>query len=173
MRKWWKSWTELSKFRLHWNKECLDFSSISILVNGSPSKEFKPTRGLTQGDPIALFLFLIVAQGLSSLVNKVTRKELFSRLKVGAKKVEIKLLQFADDTLILCDSNIQNICVVKAMLKCFEIYFGLRINFFKRKIGVLGMDRNMLEMFSKFPLLHYKYSFCLSWITYYLLGNSF
>jgi len=95
----------------------MESSSISILVNGSPSKKFKSTRGLRQGDPIALFLFLIVAQGLSGLVNQATRKELFSGLKVGAKKVEVNILQFADDTLIMCDSNIQNIRVV--MLRAF------------------------------------------------------
>jgi len=114
---------------VHWIKECLESSSISILVNGSPSKEFKPTRGLRKGNPIASFLFLIVAQGLSGLVNQAARKELFSRPKVGAKNVEAKLLQFADDPLILCESNIQNIRVVKAMLRLFEICFGLRINF--------------------------------------------
>jgi len=35
---------------------------MSILVNGSPTKEFIPTRGLRQGNPMALFLFLVVAE---------------------------------------------------------------------------------------------------------------
>ncbi|XP_068487111.1 uncharacterized protein [Phaseolus vulgaris] len=134
---------------MFWIKECLKSSSISILVNGSPSKEFKPTRGLRQGDPIAPFLFLIVVQGLLGLMNQTAIKELLSELKVIAKKVEVKLLPFANDTLILCELNIQNIRFVKARLRLSEICSRLRINFFKSKIGALGVDRNVLEMFSE------------------------
>jgi len=47
----------------------------------------------------------------------------------------------------MCDLNIQNIRVVKAMLRLFEIFSRLSINFFKRKIGAIGVDRNVLEMF--------------------------
>ena len=63
--------------------------------------------------------------------------------------MEVKLLQFVDDTLIMCDSNIQNICVVKPMLRFFEICYGFRINFFKSKISALGLDINVLKMFSE------------------------
>jgi len=76
-------------------------------------------------------------------------RKLFSRLKVGDNNVEVKLLQFMDDTLFLCDSNIQNIHSIKVMLRCFEICFGLRVNFFKRKIGVVGVNRIMLDSFSE------------------------
>ena len=42
-----------------WINNCLKSSSISVLVNGSPTVEFKPKNGLRQGDPLAHFLFLI------------------------------------------------------------------------------------------------------------------
>jgi len=47
----------------------------------------------------------------------------------------------------MCDLNIQNIRVVKAMLRLLEICSRLSINFFKRKIGAIGVDRNVLDMF--------------------------
>jgi len=31
-------------------KNCLESSSISVLVNGNPTIEFKPKKGLRQGD---------------------------------------------------------------------------------------------------------------------------
>ena len=82
---------------VQWIRAFLESATVSVLVNGSPTKEFKPTRGLGQGDLMAPFLFMIVAQGLAGLVKQAKRKNLLSGIKVGDKKVEVNLLQFVDD----------------------------------------------------------------------------
>ena len=33
-----------------WVKGCMVSSTVSVLINGSPTEEFKPSRGLRQGD---------------------------------------------------------------------------------------------------------------------------
>jgi len=137
---------------IQWIRACLESATISVLVKGSPTKEFKPSRGLRQGDSIAPFLFLIVAQGLAGLVKQATRKNLFKGLKVRDKKVEVNLLQFADDTLFVCESNVQNITCIKAMLRCFELSSSLRVNFHKSKIGAIGVDKYEVKTYS--DILH-------------------
>jgi len=137
---------------IQWIKACLESATVSVLVNGSPTKEFKPTRGLRQGDPMAPFLFLIVAQGLARLVNQATRKNFLSGIKVGDKKVEVNLLQFAADTLFVCEPNVQNIKCIKAILRCFKLSSGLKVNFYKSKIGAIGVDRYEVKMYSE--ILH-------------------
>jgi len=38
---------------ISWIRGCMESSTVSVLVNGSPTEEFKPSRGLRQGDPLA------------------------------------------------------------------------------------------------------------------------
>jgi len=56
-------------------------ATISVFVNGSPTKQFNPTRALRQDDPIPPFLFLIVAQGLSGMVKQAVRNNVILRWK--------------------------------------------------------------------------------------------
>jgi len=79
---------------------------VSVLVNGSPTLEFKPTIGLRQGDPLAPFLFLIVAEGLDGLVRQVLKMNLLKGVKVGREEVEACMLQFADETLFIFEDSI-------------------------------------------------------------------
>jgi len=86
-----------------------------VLVNGSPTEEFTPSRGLRQGDPLAPFLFLVVAEGLAGLVRQASRHNMLKGVKVG-RGIECSMLQFADDTLFMCEDSFSNIFSIKTIL---------------------------------------------------------
>ncbi|XP_071695539.1 uncharacterized mitochondrial protein AtMg01250-like [Rutidosis leptorrhynchoides] len=84
---------------IKWINSCLKSTTISILVNGSPTDEFSLSRGVRQGDPLSPFLFIIAEEGLNILAKAAIEKGLFKGLKVGANNVNVSHLQYADDTI--------------------------------------------------------------------------
>ena len=118
---------------------------MSVLVNGSPTSEFYPKRGLRQGDPLAPFLFLIVAEGLAGAVRKAIEQNLVESLEVGVQKVKVNMLQYADDTLFLCKANFKYVCNLKVILHYFELASSLKVNFSKSRIGGVGVDHTVIQ----------------------------
>ncbi|GKB25703.1 RNA-directed DNA polymerase, eukaryota, reverse transcriptase zinc-binding domain protein, partial [Tanacetum coccineum] len=54
-----------------WIRNCLISSKGSVIVNGSPTKEFQFHRGLKQGDPLFSFLFILIMQSLHISMQRV------------------------------------------------------------------------------------------------------
>jgi len=67
-------------------------------------------------------------------------KNLIDSVEIGRAKVRVNMLQYFDDTLFYCEANNKSVFNIKAILLCFELAFGLRVNFFKSKIGGTGID---------------------------------
>jgi len=77
---------------IQWIEGCLKSTSISVLINGSPSSEFSPQKGLRQGDPLAPLLFNIVAEAITGMMSQAVGKGIFRGFLVGRNKVEINVL---------------------------------------------------------------------------------
>ncbi|MCH89299.1 putative ribonuclease H protein, partial [Trifolium medium] len=67
---------------------------MAILVNGSPTVDFKVGKGLRQGDPLSSFLFLIAAEGLTRMMHRAVDLNEYKGFKAPVKVVnEITRLQ--------------------------------------------------------------------------------
>ena len=98
---------------------------------------------------LAPFLFLVVAEGLVGLVRQVSNQNMLTGVKVGRKEIECCILQFADDTLFMCEDSFSNILTIKTILRCFKLVTGMKINFHKSKLVGVNVDRNTLETYAK------------------------
>lgn len=102
-------------------------------MNGSPTGFFHSSRGLRQGDPLSSFLFIIVTEALRRFTKKLEESGLLAGFLVSEGAPPISHLQFADDTLFLCEDNHLQLRLLRCTLCCFEALSGLRINLMKRK----------------------------------------
>ncbi|XP_058732910.1 uncharacterized protein LOC131604491 [Vicia villosa] len=139
-------------FSVKWRKwiEALVFnSSMSVLVNGSPTREFSITRGLRQGDPLSPFLFLLVAEGLTAMVKVASSLGDFKGFSLDDHQ-HFEILQFADDTILIGEDSWNNLWTFKAILRGFELVSGLRVNLNKSRLFGVNLDPDFIQVGSSF-----------------------
>lgn len=66
---------------------------------------------------------------------------IFKGFKVGSGGEEVSILQYVDDTLLVGEATPENLWAMKAILRCFELVSGLKVNFHKSRV----MGINMVE----------------------------
>ena len=122
--------------------ECVITTSVSVLVNGSPTYEFHFEQGFHQGDPLSPFLFLITKKGVNVMMNALVSADRVSGYTVGrTDPVSISHLQFANDNRLVGNKSCANIRSLKALLLLFEVTSGLKVNFYKSMlVGVNDPD---------------------------------
>lgn len=85
--------------------KCVTSVTFSVRVNGVFSDEFKPSRGLRQGDPISPYLFLICSEGLSCMLKNIGPQYVSRGVRVSRHAPWISHLLFADDCLIFTQAS--------------------------------------------------------------------
>ena len=113
---------------------CISSTSFSVLINGKPYGMITPTRGLWQGDPLSPYLFLLCAEGFTSLLQKVEMEGHIHGVSICRRAQKISHLLFADDSLVFCQAFEKETLEVLEILKLYAEASGQCINMEKSSV---------------------------------------
>lgn len=111
--------------------KCITSVKFSFVINGKVYDGVKPSCGLRQGDHLSPFLFVLCAQGLSSILTSFEEQRLVKGIHIAQSASSLSHLFFADDNLLLFkieDHGVQNI---QRALNLYSKASGQLINFNK------------------------------------------
>lgn len=98
-------------------------------------------------DPLSPFLFIIAIESLNCLFLEAISNGTLKGLRVYEDGPLMTHLQFADDTLVFCGAELNEIISLKSLLKVLEVMTGLNINFHESILCGVGLDQSQLEEF--------------------------
>lgn len=130
---------------------CVSSVKSSILWNGEPLTEFKPSRGLRQGDPLSPYLFVLCMERLSILINNKREEGDWKGIKVSRNSTPLTHLFFADDLILFGQDNMNTVKAMMDVLNEFCMMSGQTISLEKSKFFVSpNVQRNKARRISDY-----------------------
>lgn len=135
---------------INWIIECVTTIQYTLLINGSLSKSFKPMKGLRQGDPISLYLFLLCANILSISLLKAESLNRIKGVKMGRNGSTFTHLFFADDSFLFFKKDDTSLINLQRILDEYCFLSGQKINLAKYDLYCSpNMLRNEQELLAR------------------------
>lgn len=79
----------------------VSLTSFAVQIQGWPFGKILPSRCLQQGNPRSPYLFLIMAEGLSALLQQAESRGILHRVRAA---LSVNHLFFMDESLLFCDA---------------------------------------------------------------------
>ena len=76
------------------------------------------------------------------MMKEAIEKKIYTGFAVGRDKVDVSILQYADDTIFFGKASMENTKAIKVILRIFEMVSGLKINFAKSSFGAIDMPKS-------------------------------
>jgi hypothetical protein len=108
--------------------KCITTVRYSVVVNGQPTGDIRPTRGLRQGDPLSPYLFLLCAEVLSSKLQVAKRNGWLRGVPTSVNGPRLTHLFFVDESLLFCKVNRREWHCLCEILDIYERASGQRLN---------------------------------------------
>ena len=111
-------------------------ANVCVLVNGFRTGQVPINKGVRQGNPLSLYLFLLAVEPLVATINNDTRIEGLGK----GRKRNVKCPSYADDlTLTLVGSS--SVCLAFEIIQRFSEAIGLKLNMEKTQGIMIGSSR--------------------------------
>ncbi|KAM0972147.1 hypothetical protein ACFX2H_019690 [Malus domestica] len=146
-------------FNDRWRKlimGCISSVNFVIMLNGHPRSRFAPSRGIRQGDLLSPYLFLLVSEVISLLIQHAYDKMWIKGVRMNVLGSSISHILFADDTLIFLKAEEVNcrhlIQLIDEFCAAFEqqvnkskssVCFGFNVpvSLSQHLVNILGMEK--------------------------------
>jgi hypothetical protein len=109
-------------------------------VNGFVGNYFKSGKGVRQGDPLSPLLFNLAADSLAKMIHRAQENGLIKGLVAKYIDKGLVVLQYADDTILCIEDELESVENMKFLLCLYEKMSGLKINFNKSETLVVSQD---------------------------------
>ena len=116
---------------------------VDIKINDQVGQHFQTKKGLRQGDPLSPILFNIVADMLAILINRAKVQGQIKGVIPHLIDDGLSILQYADDTILFMDHDLEKAINLKLLMCAFEQLSGLKINFHKVRSSALERHNNV------------------------------
>nr|XP_023896368.1 uncharacterized protein LOC112008266 [Quercus suber] len=114
--------------------QCITLVSYSILINGAAHRNIYHSRGFRQGDPFSPSLFLLCAEGLSTLIHQAARNKLITGISINRGCPKVTHLFFANDSIFFCKAAFEECHLLRSILRQYEEASEQKINTDKSSI---------------------------------------
>jgi len=114
-------------------------------VNDNIGHYFQTKKGVRQGDPLSPILFNIVVDILAILIDRAKETELIRGLVPNLVDNGLSILQYADDTILFMENDLEEAKNLKLLLCAFEQLSGLKINFHKSELFYFGAAKGVQQ----------------------------
>ncbi|KAK4258441.1 hypothetical protein QN277_004892 [Acacia crassicarpa] len=85
--------------------QCVSTPSMQLLWNGDKAEEFRPSRGVRQGDPLSPYLFVICMEKLAHLIQAAIHEGTWELIRLSRTGPQISHLFFADDIMLFSEAS--------------------------------------------------------------------
>jgi hypothetical protein len=126
---------------------CVQSVSYSVMVNGASYGKIVPSRGIRQGDPLSPYLFLLVAEGLSSLMNRAKEEGRITGVLIAIGGTRLSHIFFAYDSLLFCRATFPEWINLTQLLRVYELASGQKLNANKTSIFFSKNTRKEFKAF--------------------------
>src|SRR3954463_4940048 len=117
---------------------CVSGGSVAVNVNDEIGCFFQTKKGLRQGDPLSPILFNIVANMLAIMIERAKLDAQIEGVVPHLVDGGLSILQYADDTILFMEHDLDKAVNLKLILSTFEKLSGLKINFHKSELFCFG-----------------------------------